>query len=126
MESGEVPEQTVVREFREETGEVFEPAYLLGCYAWLNPVRQRRYLRLVYAGRISETVGASTITDPNIVSAQWLAINDILKCTAEHRYPIVAKSIEDYRAGKRLTDSDVANSRDEFSLENVELLAEQL
>lgn len=126
IETGEVPEQAVVRELREETGLVFKPSYLLGCYSWVNDKRAKRYLRLVYAGSIDQTIGPIDVTDLNIVSQQWLSPDDIKARRADHRYPIVGKSVADYLAGNRVyTESSEAPGAD-FSLADVESMVEQL
>lgn len=102
IEPGETPEQAVEREFIEETGVGFQPDFLLGCYVWDRPHDGKRYLRVVYSGSCTDPGAVpQAVNDPNIVTSTWMTADEIIAVTREHRYPIVARSIQDYLAGVR-------------------------
>ena len=103
IEAGETPEQAVIREVREETGLVFKPRHLLGCYIWERPRDGKRYLRIVYNGATADgpTGSLEPVVDPNIVAAEWLTVDAIAAAATDHRYPIVQRSVDDFLAGVR-------------------------
>lgn len=52
IETGEAPEEAVVREALEEAGCQIEVAELLGVYLWIQPQTRQQFLRIVYAAKL--------------------------------------------------------------------------
>ncbi len=126
IERGEAPEQTVVREVREETGFVFAPDFLLGCYAWIDPVRHKRHLRLVYVGSVDHDIPATRVDDPNILRAEWLSAPQLRSRAQEHRYPIVGRALADFEAGVRLEGKSKLAKNEPLTIAEVESIVEHL
>lgn len=102
IEARESPEEALVREVLEETGQVFIPEYLLGCYLWHDAARKRRYLRIVYAGQVDTSRPPAAIDDVNVVESTWESVVELLENPEEHRYPIVHESLRDFQLGRRM------------------------
>lgn len=100
IEGGESPEAAIVREVVEETGVDFHPTFLLGVYLWVDPANGRRHLRIVYGGVCTGNKTPKNISDPSIVSVEWLSADEILAAAEHHRYPFVQRSINDYITGE--------------------------
>jgi 8-oxo-dGTP pyrophosphatase MutT (NUDIX family) len=100
IESGETPEQAVIREVYEETRWHFEPAEFVGAYLWLDLERQQRKLRLVFCGEaVSEHAGATL--DDGILSVHWRTQQQLVRDAYRLRTPMVLTAIDDYLAGRR-------------------------
>ena len=54
IESGEAPEQAVVREVLEETGCTVACADMIGVYLWIHPQTRQQFLRIVYAAEFRQ------------------------------------------------------------------------
>ena len=107
IESGESPEQAIVRETLEESGCHIEPSGLLGVYLWIHPQTRQQFLRIVYTGRfLNEEVGYQL--DDGIHAVHWYSQSDLERRKRELRSPVVLRCIEDYLAGQRQSDSILA------------------
>ena len=128
LELGESPQQAVVREALEETARVFTPDCLVGVYlsrfqrpavigpsgCATNPAgaaapdaaqwsagEDVTYLRLAFAGTVSEPDPARALDD-GIVRTLWMTLAELRASRERHRSALVLKCIEDFVAGKRL------------------------
>lgn len=100
LEPGESLFEAVVRETREETGRDFSPHALVGIYRWTNPESKETFLRVCFAGEVSEPVPGRGL-DPEIRKTLWLH-PDALREAPEHlRSPMVLRTIDDHRTGAR-------------------------
>ena len=100
IESGESPEETVVREAMEQTGCEISVSGLLGVYLWIHPQTRQQFLRIVYtADMVKENI--SRQLDKGICAVHWYSLADIRHRSKDLRSPIVLRCIEDFVAGKR-------------------------
>ena len=90
----------VVRETLEETGYRFVPQGLVGCYQWKVPGKDITYLRFCFYGRVSEQVAAQP-PDKEILSADWLTLEELQAENFLKRSPLVLTCINDYLREKR-------------------------
>lgn len=100
LEASETLLDAVRREVFEETAHHFEPEALLGIYRWAHTARARTYLRFAFVGQITGYDPTAPL-DRGILRAVWMTPSEIEAVTARHRSPLVARCIEDYRAGRR-------------------------
>ena len=100
LENNESLLEASMRETHEETGWHFEPTYLIGIYHWQHPHNKQTFIRFCFGGELIEQDQYATL-DPDIEQAIWLTYEDIVKCQAQHRSPLVLNCINDYRAGHR-------------------------
>ncbi|MEM8547748.1 MAG: NUDIX domain-containing protein, partial [Pseudomonadota bacterium] len=100
IEPGETPEQAIVREVREETRWQFRPTGFVGAYLWFDPLRDARYMRLVYCGHpVSED--DSLGLDPVVSLVDWRSRDDLFADAARLRAEVVLHCIDDYLTGQR-------------------------
>jgi ADP-ribose pyrophosphatase YjhB (NUDIX family) len=99
LEAGETLIDAVKRETLEETAHAFVPTALVGVYmAHLNGAT---YVRFTFCGEAAlERV--SRELDTGIVRAVWMSADELRACSAQHRSPLVLRSLEDYLAGRRI------------------------
>jgi ADP-ribose pyrophosphatase YjhB (NUDIX family) len=100
IESGESPEQAVIRETREETACEIVTRDLLGVYLWIHPQTRQQFLRIVYTGTLLEQHHAETLDD-GIHAVHWYSEADLQRRARDLRTPVVIRCIEDYKAGQR-------------------------
>ena len=100
LEANESLIDAVVREALEETAHHFVPEALLGIYRWRAPQHDRVYLRFAFTGRITGFDPALTL-DAGILRALWMTPAEIDAVKPQHRSPLVAQCIADYRSGRR-------------------------
>jgi len=101
VEEGETLVQAIMREVAEETGCLFEPAYLLGIYLWRDSRTQHTTLRFAFAGTAGER-DVSRQLDTAIVATHWLSRAELEARAGRLRSPLVMRCIDDYLAGHRL------------------------
>lgn len=95
LEEGESLIDAAVRETMEETQYEFTPTGLVGIYrstAEENP--DITYLRFLFCGDLGKHLNGAL--DADIISTEWLSLEEIRSCLAEHRSALVMQSIEDY------------------------------
>jgi len=104
LESGETPEQAVVREVLEETGCHVHCKDLIGVYLWIHPQSRQQFLRIMY---VAEFIGRdeSLPLDPNIVRVRWMSAADLQDRRRATRTPVVLRAIRDFEAGRRQSDA---------------------
>lgn len=100
LEPGETLLEAVIREAREETTRDFTPHAVLGVYRWANPKSQQTFLRVCFAGEVSEPVPGRPL-DPAIRTTVWLHPDALHQDPGRLRSPMVLQGIEDHRAGSR-------------------------
>lgn len=108
IESGESPEQAVMRETMEETGCQVRVSGLLGVYLWIQPQTRQQFLRIVYtADYLAQDLKRSL--DDGVHAVHWYTFADIMHRRRDLRSPVVLRCIEDYTAGRRQPDTLLAN-----------------
>ncbi len=100
IESGESPEDAVVRETMEETGCLISVSGLLGVYLWIHPQTRQQFLRIVYTADLV-TENQKQKLDNGIHAVHWYLVADIKHRKRDCRSPVVLKCIADYLSGKR-------------------------
>ncbi|HKJ77625.1 MAG TPA: NUDIX hydrolase [Gammaproteobacteria bacterium] len=100
LEPGETLQQAVVRETREETGRDFQPLALVGIYRWANPESEQTFLRVCFAGTVSEPDPEREL-DPEILATTWLDPAAMRTDPNRLRSPMVLRCIDDHQAGRR-------------------------
>jgi 8-oxo-dGTP pyrophosphatase MutT (NUDIX family) len=103
LESGESPEQAVIREVLEETGCDVVCGELIGVYLWIHPQTRQQFLRIVYIASLL-TEDHSRTLDDGIIARHWLSRADIEHRRRSLRSPIVERCIRDFEAGRRKSD----------------------
>ena len=99
-EENETLSEAVVRETLEETGYRFQPQGLVGCYQWKVPEKDITYLRFCFYGQVSEQIAAQPL-DEEILSADWLTLEELNADNLRKRSPLVLTCINDYLREKR-------------------------
>ena len=104
LDPAESLQQAVVREALEETGWTVEALALQGLYMGRYANRQAgidvTYLRHAFLCR-AITHDPNRALDEGIVRTIWMEPHEILAQAHRHRSPLVARTVEDYLAGKR-------------------------
>jgi 8-oxo-dGTP pyrophosphatase MutT (NUDIX family) len=100
VERGEQFLDAVVRETLEETAWTFRPQALLGIYLWEHTEKQRSFLRVAYAGEVTEHHPDRPL-DRGIERAVWLDRDQIVARSSRLRSPMVLRCIDDYLDGVR-------------------------
>ena len=79
----------------EETQYHFTPTGLLAIYrAIAEESPEITYLRFSFIGNIGHNLGGNL--DQDIISAEWLSLEEIRASREQHRSPLVLECIEDY------------------------------
>ena len=101
-ERGESLVQACTRETLEECGVAFTPTALVGIYRWAftRDGNEITFLRFTFAGDVGERNPARAL-DRDIVATHWLTHAALSARSAEHRSPLVMRSVDDFIAGKR-------------------------
>jgi len=103
IESGESPEQAVIREVLEETGCSVSCGELIGVYLWIHPQTRQQFLRIVYvADYLSHD--ESLPLDNSIICTRWMSCSDIEDRISSTRTPVVLRCVRDFEAGRRKAD----------------------
>jgi 8-oxo-dGTP pyrophosphatase MutT (NUDIX family) len=107
IETGESPEQAVVREALEETGCVITVGGLLGVYLWIQPQTRQQYLCIAYVGKFLSH-DDSRVLDDGVYGVHWLSPADLQRRMQKLCSPVVMRCVEDYLAGRRQPDNFLA------------------
>jgi 8-oxo-dGTP pyrophosphatase MutT (NUDIX family) len=100
LEDGETFLEAVVRETLEETAWRFEPRALLGVYVWRPEHQHRTFLRVAFAGAVSDH-DPSRPLDHGILRTRWLTRDQLTEPRTRLRSPLVTQCVDDYLAGTR-------------------------
>ena len=100
LEDGETFLEAVVRETLEETAWRFEPQSLLGVYVWRPEHQARTFLRVAFAGVVSDH-DPSRPLDHGILRTRWLTREQLVEPRLRLRSPLVTQCVDDYLAGTR-------------------------
>jgi 8-oxo-dGTP pyrophosphatase MutT (NUDIX family) len=90
----------VSREVLEETRFRFTPKSLVGVYLWPHETKDISYLRFAFTGEITGEVKEREL-DVGIIRPLWLTPEELEQQVERHRSVMVARCVNDYRAGKR-------------------------
>jgi ADP-ribose pyrophosphatase YjhB (NUDIX family) len=107
IESGESPEQAMIREVREETGCTVRCEDLVGVYLWIHPQTRQQFLRLAYAAEFL-SVDPQQALDTPIIARHWLTREEIEWRSKDLRSPAVLRCIHDFESGRRESDALLA------------------
>jgi 8-oxo-dGTP pyrophosphatase MutT (NUDIX family) len=108
VEAGESIVSAAARETLEEAAWRVDPTALVGVYQWGSAANGAAFVRFTFAAAPREHEPDRPLDD-GIVRALWLSYEDIVERRAAHRSPLVMRSIDDYRAGKRWPLALIAN-----------------
>ncbi|MDH5321856.1 MAG: NUDIX domain-containing protein [Gammaproteobacteria bacterium] len=100
IESGETPEQAVVREVLEETGCTVVCGDLIGVYLWIQPQTRQQFLRIIYSAEYVSR-DESLSLDKSTVAVRWISATDLEHRRRAARTPVVLRAVRDYEAGQR-------------------------
>jgi 8-oxo-dGTP pyrophosphatase MutT (NUDIX family) len=104
---GESIAAAAARETLEEAGWSVQPTALVGVYHWESP-RNGTYVRFTFAAEPRAHESGRAL-DAGVVRALWLTYDQIAERQPMHRSPLVMRSLEDYRAGRRWPLGLIAN-----------------
>ncbi len=97
LEAGETLQQAALRETLEETGCRVQLLGVVGFSLYTAPGNGITYARTTFAATVVEELHG--VLDPDIVRAVWLSYEEMRKCSAKMRSPLVIASVEQYLAG---------------------------
>jgi ADP-ribose pyrophosphatase YjhB (NUDIX family) len=107
IETGESPQEAIIRETLEEARCEIVVSGLLGVYLWIHPQSRQQFLRIVYvADMISEN--HSRNLENGIYAVHWYTLADLVHRKRDLRSPVVMRCVEDYIAGHRQSESLLA------------------
>lgn len=107
IETGESPEEAVIREVLEQAGSEVVVSGFLGVYLWIHPQTRQQFLRLVYTARIIKENVNCKLND-SVHGVHWYSLADIAHRKRDLKTPIVLRCIEDYVAGKFQPENTLA------------------
>ena len=95
LDAGESLEQAVVRETLEETAFDFTPSRLVGVYRYTpQPDSAECFLRFAFSGSVGEC--HQRPLDDEIISTEWMSVDEIRQSHHMHRSPMVLQCVLDY------------------------------
>jgi ADP-ribose pyrophosphatase YjhB (NUDIX family) len=100
VERGESIVSAAARETLEESAWQVDPVALVGVYQWESPESGTTFVRFTFAA-LARVHEPQRRLDTGIVRALWLTYDDIAAQRNVHRSPLVLRSLDDYRAGRR-------------------------
>ena len=108
IETGESPEQAIIRETLEETACEIAIRELLGVYLWIHPQTRQQFLRIVYTATLLKQHHSQPL-DAGVHAVHWYSEADLRRRKRNWRTPVVLRCIEDYKAGQRQASGFLAN-----------------
>ena len=82
IESGESPEEAVIREALEETGCDIACGDLIGVYLWIQPQTRQQFLRITYAARFLQCDEQRKL-DEGVIARRWLSLAELEQRSGE-------------------------------------------
>lgn len=120
VETNESIQDAIIREVLEETGVEFQPTALVGTY-FLNPADNGKYyLRFCFTGYTKGEIKLKP-HDKDIISADWMSIEQIKSLIPQHRSGLILKCLDDYLSGKRYPLDNLVYSSNESLLQQQSL-----
>lgn len=104
IESGESPEEAVIREVLEETGCDVACGELIGVYLWIHPQTRQQFLRIAFVARFLACDEGRKL-DEGIIARRWLTRDQLEAQRSVLRSPAVLRCVHDYEAGRRQSDT---------------------
>jgi len=104
IETGESPEDALLREVLEETGCTVSCGEPIGVYLWIHPQTRQQFLRLMYVAEY-QSCDESHSLDDSIISRLWLTREEVEAHETTLRNPTVLRCIQDFEAGRRESDA---------------------
>jgi len=96
VENKETIHDAVIREVKEETAWDFLPEYIVGIYKWRKPDNDITFVRVCFAGIVSQRDPHQALDD-GIIAATWLSHKELTTMdTQRMRSPLVRQCINDY------------------------------
>ena len=108
VEAGESLVSAAARETLEEAAWRVDPTALVGVYHWGPGPSGTAFVRFTFAAA-PRTHEVDRPLDAGIVRAMWLTYEEVAERRAAHRSPLVMRSLDDYRAGRRWPLGLIAN-----------------
>jgi 8-oxo-dGTP pyrophosphatase MutT (NUDIX family) len=108
VEEGESLVSAAARETLEEAAWRVDPTALVGVYQWGSPHSGATFVRFTFAAAPRARERDRRLDD-GIVRTLWLPYEDIAARRNLHRSPLVLRSLDDYRAGRRWPLGLIAN-----------------
>lgn len=102
LEPGETLVEAAARETIEETGWVVRPHCLVGIYQWTSPGDGGAFLRFAFGADVVEQ-RTDAVLDHGIERVLWLSRAELESRRAHTRSPLVARGVDDWLAGRRIT-----------------------
>ena len=101
-EPGETLVEACSRETMEESAYEFRPTAVIAIYRWRfqRGDEDNTFLRFTFAGEVGAHY-PERLLDREIVGTIWMTADEIRAARSRHRSPLVMRSIDDHRAGKR-------------------------
>lgn len=100
LEFNETFLEAAIRETLEETAWTFVPETVSGIYLWPHPERHLSFLRVAFAGRVTEHHPERRL-DRGIRRTMWLSRDEVAYRSAQLRSPMVLQCIDDFVSGVR-------------------------
>ncbi len=104
IETGESPEEAVIRETLEETGCDIACGDLIGVYLWIHPQTRQQFLRIVYSASFLDCDETRKLDD-GVLARTWLTLDELEARQPMLRSPAVLRCVRDYIDGKRQSDA---------------------
>jgi len=98
------------REAKEETNLKIKPLYLVGIYNQLLPTFKTIIISLVFK---SDILGGEILQTKDVEDIKWFSFKEIEELNKKNllSFPYVLRSIQDYRAGRKISLKHIATFR---------------
>lgn len=97
VENHESIQAAIIREVKEETAWDFSPEYIVGLYKWRKHDIDTTFIRLCFAGSVSNHASEQELDD-GILAANWWSFEEVMSIDSQlMRSPMVWQCINDYR-----------------------------
>lgn len=90
----------VIRETLEETACLFQPECVIGTYLWHHAEKDTTFLRVTFAGSVTEEYPDQPLDD-GIIRSLWMSREELQNEESRLRSPMILQSIDDFQSGTR-------------------------